>query len=73
MKRFYKLSLGEQFSSGDGWDMLKCGRFHARAAHFQHTEIRFFIWPWQLVETIEPNPNCTRENCYCKEFEKGQP
>ena len=64
LKRFWKLKRGEQFDSGDGWDFLKLGLFTARAAH-SFTHVTFRRWPWETVNTIEPNPNCTKQ-CPCK-------
>jgi len=66
-KRFYKLKRGEQFDSGDGWDMLKVSAFYARPAHARFEAV--FFSPLQFVNTIEPNPNC--DDCPCSEFPRS--
>lgn len=66
MKRFYQLKLGEQFDSGNGWDLMKVGMLRARPAH-AFRDILAWRWPLTIVNTIEPNPECP-PGCPCREF-----
>lgn len=69
---FCNLKVGEQFDfvpAVTEWDMMKIDMFKARAAHLTLKDgscgETWTIMPWQRVQTIIPNPNCT-DACACK-------
>lgn len=64
-KRFFLLKRGEQFLF-EGWDLMKIGFVTARSAHSQLKNDLFF-WPWDMVETIKPNPYCSKD-CQCQKI-----